>query len=382
MSKGTSSGLLDEVRAQSVFKHAILNSYIIRFAAMTASSIPSKRVVLLDGFAGKGRYPDGTAASGEHILLAALKIKSKSAVEVVLVEQARKDFEHLAKVTEEYRGRGVHASALHGDVEDYLEQVVSQASGVPLFLFLDPCGANVPYETLASTLRTSRQARRPATEALLNISADLTRRAAGAVRKELHDHAAIARLNAMCGGEWWQQIALDAHAASLDGKWEKAAEAVVEEYANRLGRAANMSPVVVPVRRQLHHQPVYHLVFLTRGEHGTWVFGDALALARQQWMRLLGPDEDEAEGMLFNFVEDQITREQERGVEQIKENMLGLVERRGRVKLVNHPKEVFGSAYGVVPEKFVRRAARELNKAELVQLDARAKQPRDWVIWR
>lgn len=381
MSKGTSSGLLDEARAQSVFKHAILDSYIIRFAIMTVSKLQNKRVVLVDGFAGRGRYPDRKPASGEHLLIAAQKSKNSAQVEVVLVEKEHKDFEQLANVTAEYQARGVIAEALPGDVQNHLHAVLRRAAGVPLFLFLDPCGANLPAIVMKNILAGSRRSLWPRTEALLNISADLTRRAAGAVRKELHDHGAIARMNTMCGGDWWQQIALDAHATSRDGTWETAAESVVNEYARRLGQAAHMIPVVVPVRRRAHHQPVYHLVFLTRAGHGLWVFGDALAAARQKWLQVLGPDDEEAEGMLFNQVEGQIEHEQEQGVKLVKENMLDLVARRGRVKLVDHTLAVFGGSYGQLPEKFVRRAARELNKAGKIQLDSGPKHPRDWEIW-
>ena len=314
MSKGTSSGLLDEARSQSIFKHQILYSYFIPFVTMTAKWIPSRRAVLLDGFAGRGRYPNGKPASGEYMLLAALKAKNSTCVEVALVEQKKTDFDNLTRVTEEYRQKGVVAAAYHGDVRDYLDRVVQQASGVPLFLFLDPCGANLPYDAMENVLAAARRDRRPATEALLNISADLTRRAAGAINKGLHDHPSVDLLNSMCGGPWWQKVALEAHKASRDGTWESAAEAVVTEYAHRIGKAANMKNIVVPVRRQAHHQPVYHLVFFTRAEHGLWVFGNALAPARHKWMEVLGPAEDEVEGMLFNTVKHQIQSEQEHGL--------------------------------------------------------------------
>jgi three-Cys-motif partner protein len=316
------------------------------------------------------------------MLLAALKSKKSARVEVVLVERVKSDFDDLALVTEEYRQKGVVAAALHGDVRDHFDSIVRQASGVPLFLFLDPCGANVPYGTLEHILGTDRRERRPATEVLLNISADLTRRVAGALNKGQNDHPSITLLDAMCGGQWWQQVALDAHKSAVDGTWESAAEAVVTEYARRIGEAVAMRAVVVPVRRQMHHQPVYHLVFLTRAEHGLWVFGDALASARQTWMRLLGPDEQEAEGMLFNAVEEQIQGEHERGVKHIQQNMLDLVGRRGRVKLVDHTLSIFGSTYGVVSEKVVRQAVRALQKAGTIQLDAKPRQVRDWQIWR
>ncbi|WP_157124758.1 three-Cys-motif partner protein TcmP [Nocardia pseudovaccinii] len=388
MSAGTSSGLLDKVRAQSVFKHQILDSYITPFVRMTGSRPQAgirvgeqNRVVLLDGFAGRGRYPDGKPASAEYMLLAAQKAKSALSVEVVLVEKYRPSYENLTQVTAEYRARGVLADAHHGQVEQHLDDVVNRATGVPLFLFLDPCGRNVPFEVLVQALR-KRRSKWPPTEVLLNISADLTRRAAGvAVKEELSSHAVLGHVDTMCGGDWWRQRAMEARVASGEESWEAAAEAVVQGYATLLGTTAQMHSVVVPVRRQQHHQPIYHLVFLTRSDYGLWVFGDAVATARQKWLEVLGPSDSERAEMLFDVgVDYQIRTEQEAGLQAIKANLLKLADHHNRAQLVQHTTEVFGAYYGVAQEKLVRRAARELDKQGLITLDATANQLRNWVI--
>lgn len=44
----------------SVFKHTLLDGYVPQFAGMTGSRSTEKRVVFLDGYAGRGRYADGT----------------------------------------------------------------------------------------------------------------------------------------------------------------------------------------------------------------------------------------------------------------------------------------------------------------------------------
>jgi hypothetical protein len=49
--------LLYEQRAQSVLKQAIHAAYVMPFAEMPGSKAPDRRVVVLDGFAGRGRYP-------------------------------------------------------------------------------------------------------------------------------------------------------------------------------------------------------------------------------------------------------------------------------------------------------------------------------------
>jgi three-Cys-motif partner protein len=91
VARGTSTGLLDERRSQSIFKHKILERYLRPFAAMTGSRTPGRRVVVLDGFAGRGRYPNGEPASAELILLTSLRM-SQVIVESVLVERKRSDF--------------------------------------------------------------------------------------------------------------------------------------------------------------------------------------------------------------------------------------------------------------------------------------------------
>ena len=379
MAKGTTSGLLTDVKPQSVFKHELLKQYIQPFAVMTGTKAAGKRAVLLDGFAGRGRYPSGMPASGERMLLAAQASQKSVTIEVVLVEQNRSDYEILNAVTDEYRARGIFASARHGDVQAYIDDVIDQARGVPLFLFLDPCGANLPYATLASTLGVARSALHwPPTEALLNISADLTRRAAGCTNNQLFDHPSISKLNTMCGGDWWQQVALDAHADSEAGTWESAAEAVVNEYARRLGAAAKMHTVVVPVRRRASHQPIYHLVFLTRRGHGLWVFADALAKARKVWMRVLDPDTDE--DALIDMVAHLIECEDNNGLDRVKANLLGLVAGNRSAKLVDNTLALFGPDYGIVDEKIVRRAARDLSKHGAIALNATPRHVRDWIV--
>src|SRR4051794_31401121 len=101
MAKGTSAGLLDERRSQSIFKHKVLQRYLRPFAAMTGSRTPGHRVVVLDGFAGRGRYPNGEPASAELILLTSLKTP-QVVIESVLVEQKRSDFASLNTLVQEY----------------------------------------------------------------------------------------------------------------------------------------------------------------------------------------------------------------------------------------------------------------------------------------
>jgi three-Cys-motif partner protein len=382
MAKGTSSGLLDEQRAQSIFKHKILGTYVMPFAEMTGSKVPGRRVVVLDGFAGRGRYPDGTPGSAELILKTSANA-AQAVIESVLVERKPSDFSKLASVVAEYQARGVRAEALPGEVRKHLPFVLQRASGVPLFLFLDPCGANLPYGDLAAVLGGHRRSEWPPTEALLNFSADLTRRAAGALNARLLDHDALPVMDRTCGGTWWRQLALDAHAASATGDFESAAFQVVEEYARRLGAIGGMYAVTVPVRRRAHHQPIYHLVFLSRRTHGIWVFADAVAKARQEWMRALGPTEDDDDGALFSFtdiVDQQIESEQRSAQEAVTRNLRAVVTSDTQGRLVDAVWAVFGDRYGVATESTVRKALRALQQSGELVVVGKPKQLRDFVV--
>ncbi|MFJ8997238.1 three-Cys-motif partner protein TcmP [Streptomyces sp. NPDC102359] len=356
MAVSTSAGLLDRNHSQSVFKHAILRRYVTPYAAMVGSSSPGHRVAIVDGFAGRGRYPDGTPASGELILRAAAKA-SRAIVEATLVEKKRADYEKLAQVVDEYKALGVRAVAHQGLVHEHLADIVAGAQGIPLFLFLDPCGAGLPFLDLARVLDGERRQVRPSTEVLINFSADFTRRATGALVAGQHNHESLPALDRVCGGTWWREVALEA--LGPDSTFEPCAEAVAHAYKDRLARMTGMHGITVPVKRRAHHQPVYHLVFLTRSPFGIWVFADAIARARHEWLEALGPEASDADDALFSFgdvVKDVITQEQEKARVRVRQNLHGIVSRRRRSKLVDEVWSVFDGVYGVANDTTVSAA--------------------------
>jgi three-Cys-motif partner protein len=267
MATGTSAGLLDSSdHAQSVFKHAIIRQYMRPFLAMTGSTSEQGRVVVMDGFAGRGRYPDGAPASAELIMQAVRRLQGSRTVAMFFVEDDQDRYRELDVVVREYVAQGLRAKALPGSADDHLDRVIAAAQGVPLFLFLDPCGALLPFRRLARVVGSARPDVRPQTEVLLNFSADFTRRTAGQLAAGRTGEAGVSRMDATCGGPWWRATAMEALRSSATGNFEPAAEAVAAGYAQRMASAGSMLQVMVPVRRRLHHQPVYHLVFLTRSK--------------------------------------------------------------------------------------------------------------------
>lgn len=362
MSSSTSGAYWQGKALPSVFKHELLKRYLPPFGGMTGTQSNDKRVVYLDGYAGEGRYESGEPASAEIALRVASHHRAQHGLnlECFFVEQQAKSFARLNEVVEAYRTRGVRAQARRGEVDDVLDDVVRQAVGVPLFLFLDPCGLCLPLERLVDVLAVSRHEKRPATELLMNFSMMAVRRLGGHVRSPKGNERTLERFDEVCGGRWWREYFAE------NSREQDAAEAVAAEYARRLEKRTGMFVQSVPVAKSPTVRPVYHLVFATRSQYGLWVFGDNVARARDEWWKSLELQEEDGDLTLFSATS--VSRPDPKEVEDkavpaIAANLERLLERtRGPVKLVDHTLEIFGDFYGQVTEPAVRKAVKRLHQ--------------------
>ncbi len=359
MSSSTGGAYWQGKALPSVFKHELLKRYLPPFGGMTGTQSQDKRVVYLDGYAGEGRYESGEAASAEIALEVASHHHQQGLnLECFFVEQQAKSFARLNEVVETYQACGVYAQTRQGEVDDVLDDVVQQAVGVPLFLFLDPCGLCLPLERLVNVLAASRPQKWPPTELLMNFSMMAVRRLGGHVRSPNGNERTLERFDKVCGGTWWREYFAES------SKEQDAAEAVAAEYARRLAQRTGMFVQSVPVAKSPTVRPVYHLVFATRSTHGLWVFGDSVARARDEWWQTLELQEEDGDLTLFSATSVSRPDPQDvaaKAVPAIAANLEQLLQRtRQPVKLVEHPLEIFGDFYGQVTEPAVRKAVKRL----------------------
>lgn len=360
MSTGTGGSYWEGKALPSVLKHGLLQRYIPPFAGMTSKHSQKRRVVYLDGYAGEGRYESGEPGSAEIALRVAEHHRARGLhLSCVFVEQKAKSFDRLQQLVHDYKAAGVDARAHRGEVDDVLDDVVHNAVGVPLFLFLDPCGLCLPFDRLADVLARRRPDRRPATELLMNFSMMAVRRLGGHVRSPKGNEKSLERFDAVCGGRWWREF------FTTDGKSdEDAAEAVADQYARRLEEVTGMFVHSVPVAKDAFVKPVYRLVFATRSQYGLWVFGDAVARARDEWWESLDSRDT---GTLFStasILRPTAEALEKAAVPAIAANLEQLVQRtRQPVMLVDHTLEIFGEYYGQVTEPIARKAVKHLHRA-------------------
>lgn len=94
-----------------MFKHAIIKNYMPPFLAMTGSTSDGRRVVVMDGFAGRGRYADRTPGSAELILQAIQKLRDSRTVAAFFAEINSENYQALESVIGEYARKGLRAWA-------------------------------------------------------------------------------------------------------------------------------------------------------------------------------------------------------------------------------------------------------------------------------
>jgi three-Cys-motif partner protein len=384
MATGARDPFWEQQRLPGVFKHDLLRRYLPRFAGKTGSQ--ASGVVYLDGYAGRGRYKDGSPASAERIL----QIAERQGIQGInyrlfFYERDPESYSALKPVVDEYVGRGMQAEVDECEVISGLDKVVVAADGSPLFLFLDPCGLGIPFSVLTRTLSGSRAVIWPPTEVLLNFSLEAVRRIAGHVTSSTANERSMARLDEAVGGDWWRDLA-------RQGVSDQAVDGIVRGFMERLGQAAKMRILAVPVRRAPSQKPVYFLVFGTRNPLGIWYFADDIARATEQWWSTFDAQEvakllEKSGGQEMLFAPSATLRLDLSAVEAearpvIAENIAALVAERGQCRMGDFPVEVFGDYLGRVRETVVRAAIKDLHVNGRTPSDGKGNRPADLVVIR
>lgn len=361
MAVGASDAYWKDARLPGVIKHGILRRYLPIFLARTSSY--DGRAVYIDGYAGRGYYENGDPGSAGMLLEMAKdqKVKNGAVYSLRFFEKDRDNYTHLARHVSDFVAQGVDATCSKADVGSQIKDALADADGSPLFLFLDPCGVGLPFETVVTALNRPRTTKNwPPTELLMNFSYEAIRRIGGVVCSPNPIEATMARLDTALGGKWWRE-----HFEG--GVSDTAVDAVVTGFIKRLNDATGMAIGSVPVRRKHHHKPIYSLVYATRSNRGFWHFCDVTAKSGEEWrLRLENSDPQQA------LIGDQasLADTETLALPVIEKNLLKLVADKGvSVQVGDYPFAVFGEFMGEVREALVRKAIKSLHRQGLTPSD-------------
>lgn len=344
-------------KAAAVFKHAVLDQYLTPFAMKVGSTSNGRRVAFVDGYAGPGMYDDETPGSPARAIAVARAMAERRSLECHFVEKKGLYLTRLRAFVEA-ESCPVSPRIYDGDVAQHLEALIENTRGIPTFVFLDPFGLVIPFDSVVEILNRPAGVGLPGIEVLINFSTRALRRFAGMLESDSPVERTIERLNEVCGGDWWQET----WRAHMPDK-ERAEEAVVDEYARRLGEQGGFGSWTVEVRNRPHHMPAYYLVFLSRHRDGLELFGESVSIGMEKWRRTIF-DEDFQNTLFddedsFKGAEKALANEWSNEIEA---NLRKLLAEGSGFNVITRYPEVFGDSLGKARNKHLRVAWRVLYK--------------------
>lgn len=367
---GIRSGALNSFhktkKSAAVLKHGIIDAYASPFAGKTGKYSIDNRVAFIDGYAGPGRYGDGEEGSGAMLVRKAHELATlPRKLELHFVEDDPKTMAKLRDVVAK-EGVGVEVTVTDGDISAHLQGLLAQCDGIPLFVYLDPCGLVIPFDEVARIFERPGGPGAPATELLINFSAVTLRRIAGHLTSQKAVEATLVRMDRVCGGNWWRQAWLD----QLPNTGA-AEELIVNGYAERVRESAGGGGSwVIDVRPRAGLKPLYYLVFATRHVAGLEFFGESASLGLQAWRRYSAAQE--ADGTLFGggdaWEEAWIAQEaklKEEWVDAIADRLTTELAKRETFRVLDRYEEVFGDLAGVARGMHLRAAMKKVHAAGL-----------------
>lgn len=267
-------------RPWSKYKDLILDYYLRPYLAKVVRI--GRPVLLVDCFAGAGRYEDGS--EGSPVIMARHAGECRTGkVDCVFIEAAP---ELAARLTCALRGSAIKADVRQGDFHDHVEWIAEQARTHTVFLYLDPIKpSQLLFDDMAATYDRIRTGQ--SIEVLANfLSPSFLRQAKGLLKNlsfpliaDTAEQEQVLLCNRILGGVDWQNICSDPSLSTA-----QRVDALARTYADRLGRWFRFV-LYYPIREKYQHKlPKYHLMFGTRSPDAVDLMNRAMVKARREFV--------------------------------------------------------------------------------------------------
>jgi three-Cys-motif partner protein len=371
-----SSDFFGQRSAQAVLKHGVLTRYAHYFAGR-AGSATKGRVAFIDGYAGDGRYQDGSP--GSPLLLASQATRAQMFgrdVKLAFVEQDDARREQLRQSLSE---NGIEPDQLLGDsLETVIDGLLDRYAQHAVLLFVDPFGLAVSRSTLERVLR--RRSRQQPIDVLYHFSLSTVARMgrAGVVEGPTSHHNAD-QLDAALGNIGWRE---DFERATAANTPTEAALAVARRFGESVRRATGLQSTGVPVRQRPGQLPKYLLMLFSADQKAHWDFADQASKAYVDWLYHCDREDYEAnvrfreeQGLMELFaspepnmqdIDDQLRRD---AAAYLPDHFTSVFRRRGSLRALDAVEDVYGDMLGRARVTHLRAAIKQLHDAQLVDDD-------------
>ncbi len=292
-------------RDWSEYKDLILSYYLKPYLPKVCSL--GKPVVVIDCFAGPGRFEDGK--DGSPLIIAnavsALARKNKS-VSARFIEERNKYYRKLESNISEFND---FCEAKCGTFESSVSDIGRLARNNTVFVYIDPYGIKpLKFSLLASIYQYIQQG--SSVEVLLNFnSPSFVRNGLAALKvgylKEMEcdmndeDLSDIDRtmqpedIDEIAGGDYWREI------IRADSSFQEKEARCVNKYMEAMTRYFN-GVCSYPIKEKYSHAvPKYRLIFGSRHPDALLLMNDAVCTARDQFLKT-----EVVNGFLFDLRKD------------------------------------------------------------------------------
>ena len=291
-----------EKREWSKYKDMILEYYLTPYLPKVCSI--GKPVVIIDCFAGAGRFDDGTDGSPRIIAKAIEKLTSKGKpVRALLVEEKKTLFHQLEDNVREFRSI---CKPIHRSFEESVAEIGRLARTHTVFLYIDPYGPKPLKFTLLSSIYQHLRSG-VSVEVLMNFnSSSLVRNgraALGLTQKDVPEEEwfldsdeetkhtmSLEEIDDIAGGEYWRDI------VSSDMSFAEMEESCSRKYMAKMSRYFQ-GVRNYPIKEKYTHKiPKYRLIFGSRHPDAMILMNDAVCKARDRFLK-----KERVEGLLFDM---------------------------------------------------------------------------------
>jgi three-Cys-motif partner protein len=298
---GSTKNFFNKKKKWSELKDGLLSYYLTPYVAKLLTA--KRPLYIIDCFAGKGKFDDGS--TGSPIIIAE-KIQSviykqpNSSVHGIFIEKKYSD--HLINNLSNYK----NCRVLKGTFEDHLNTVLNISSNSSLFFYIDPYGIkNLDFNRFSKI--KNRQFR--SVEMLLNFNSFGFLREGCRLLKynkqyneldaeddyEQDNTNTIENMNLIANGDYWINI-LEDYSNEKMSMFE-AEEIFVKHYVDKL-RAIFQYVVNIPIKTRIKNIPKYRLLFGTNNKDGLILMAENM---NKKWLQILDEDRN---GQLVLFEND------------------------------------------------------------------------------
>lgn len=276
-------------RPWSVIKDEVLRSYMRPYIAKVAKL--GRPIILIDGFAGPGKFGDGSEGS-PLIICQAAEERAKNKYLAIFVNRQKSHHDQLSHVLGDLIEKG-KVVAIHGTAETLLAKVKDLLGDHTVFLYLDPFGLRgCEFSTIAPFVKRNKAF---STEIVINLSIPTIHRLAArkAVAEGRQGTPQVRsfhhRLSQILGGDYWQKILWD---DSEDH--EAKAKKVMAIYREKILGLDMPYTGSCPAREKEGSGIKYYITFCSRHQDALLLMNDSMCSAYQERMH-----EAATEGTLF-----------------------------------------------------------------------------------